>query len=197
LFSLGRLEATDTVLIHAAAGGVGAAAVQLAKLTGARVVASVGSPAKVEWVQALGADAVLNYREVDFAGVCHEQTDGRGVDVILDFIGASAASRHQRCLAEAGRWVMIGLLGGTRAELDLGVFVRRRLQLLGLVMRTRTLAEKSAIVERFRARGLEHLRAGTLRPTVDRVYPLEQVAAAHERMERNENLGKIVLSIAS
>jgi putative PIG3 family NAD(P)H quinone oxidoreductase len=195
LFTLGQLAPGQWVLIHGAAGGVGSAAVQLAKQSGARVIASVGNAAKLRWVEELGADRVVNYRETDFAEVCSELTLGRGVDVIMDFVAAEYAERHQRCLAEAGRWIVIGLLGGSQVTLDFGVVLRRRLQLSGLVMRSRSLSDKCAIVERFRQRFLPCFEAGTLRPSVDSQYPLSQARAAHECMERNENLGKIVLDV--
>jgi tumor protein p53-inducible protein 3 len=195
LFALGQLSSGNVVLIHAAASGVGSAALQLAKLRGARVIASAGSNEKLEWLRTLGADRTLNYRSEDLVAVCAEETGGRGVDVILDFVGASYAERHQRCLAEAGRWIVIGLLGGAEAQLDLGIVLRRRLQILGLVMRSRSVADKSAIVERFRSRFWGEFAAGRLRPIIDRVYPWGEVRAAHERMERNENRGKIVLAV--
>jgi putative PIG3 family NAD(P)H quinone oxidoreductase len=195
LFTLGHLAPGQWVLIHGAAGGVGSAAVQLAKQSGARVIASVGSAAKLRWVQELGADRVVDYHETDFVEVCSELTLGRGVDVIMDFVGAQYAERHQRCLAEAGRWIVIGLLDGSEVTLDFGVVLRRRLQLCGLVMRSRSLADKCAIVQRFRQRFLPCFEAGTLRPSIDSRYPLSQAQAAHQRMERNENLGKIVLDV--
>lgn len=197
LFTRGRLVAGEWVLVHAAAGGVGAAAVQLARRVGARVIASAGTPEKVAWVKRLGADVVLNHAQVDFAEACLAETQGRGVDVVLDFVGASYAERHQRCLAEAGRWVVIGLLGGALAQLDLGKILRRRLEISGLIMRTRSLADKTDIVERFRQRFWPDLEAGRLAPCIDRVYALEQARAAHERMEQNQNLGKIVLELRS
>jgi putative PIG3 family NAD(P)H quinone oxidoreductase len=196
LFATGALAAGQTVLIHAAAGGVGSAAVQLAKLSGARVIACAGSDEKVEWVKALGADVVLNHRRQDFAEVCLNETDGRGADVCLDFIGAAYAERHQRCLAEGGRWVVLGMLGGAQASLDLGRILRRRLELKGLVMRSRSSSDKAAIVERFAQRFAAAFNDGAIAPQVDGVYPLAEVRAAHERMERNENHGKIVLRIA-
>jgi putative PIG3 family NAD(P)H quinone oxidoreductase len=195
LFGLGQLGPGQVVLIHAAASGVGSAALQLAKLTGARVIASAGSQEKLEWLRALGADRALNYRTEELVAVCAEETKGRGVDVILDFVGASYAEHHQQCLAESGRWLVLGLLGGAQAQLDLGIVLRRRLQILGLVMRSRTLADKSAIIERFRGRFWAEFASGRLRPIIDRVYPWGEVRAAHERMERNENRGKIVLTV--
>jgi tumor protein p53-inducible protein 3 len=195
LFGLGQLSPGNVVLIHAGASGVGSAALQLAKLTGARVIASAGSSEKLEWLRALGADRALNYRSEDLPSVCAEETGGRGVDVILDFVGASYAGRHPQCLAEAGRWIVLGLLGGAQAQLDLGIVLRRRLQILGMVMRSRSVADKRAIVDRFRGRFWAEFASGRLRPIVDRVYPWGEVRAAHERMERNENRGKIVLAL--
>jgi putative PIG3 family NAD(P)H quinone oxidoreductase len=195
LFTTASLGKGETVLIHAAAGGVGSAALQLAKLEGARVIASSSSPQKAEWVRALGADRAVDYRAEDFVTACAEETAGRGVDVILDFIGASHAERHQRCLAEGGRWVVLGLMGGSTASLDLALVLRKRWQVRGLVMRTRSREDKTAIVARFAQRFTGHVASGRLRPMIDRVYPMSEVRAAHERMERNENLGKIVLRV--
>lgn len=196
LFETGELTAGQWVLIHAAAGGVGSAAVQLARSVGARVAACVGSNEKAEWVKKLGADLVINYREQEFDAACLSETGGRGVDVVLDFIGAAYAERHQRCLAEAGRWVVLGMLGGSEVRLDFGRVLRRRLRIAGLVMRSRSAEDKAAIVERFRQRFLSGFEQGTFAPQLDRVYPLSEVRAAHERMESNENLGKIVLELA-
>lgn len=197
LFALGRLTAGDVVLIHAGASGVGSAAIQLAKLCGARVIACAGTPQKVEWLRALGADAAVNHRQEDFAAICREQTEGRGVDVIVDFVGGSYFERHQTCLADAGRWVIVGLLGGAQGKLDLGAVLRRRWQLLGLVMRSRSAADKAAVVAAFARRFLPEFESGRLRPLIDRVYPWSEARAAHERMEQNANQGKIVLEMSS
>lgn len=196
LFQCGELDAGQWVLVHAAAGGVGSAAVQLARAAGARVIACVGSPEKGAWVRGLGADVVVDRRSEDFAAACLEHTEGRGVDVALDFVGAPYAERHLRSLREAGRWVVLGLLGGADARIDLGRVLRRRLRLSGLVMRSRSAADKAAIVARFAARFAPLFEQGALAPQIDRVYPLAEVRDAHERMERNENLGKIVLRVA-
>jgi putative PIG3 family NAD(P)H quinone oxidoreductase len=196
LFTLGAVGPGQLVLIHAAASGVGTAALQLAKLVGARVIACASTPEKLELARSLGADVVVNHRLEDFAQRCQEQSDGRGVDVILDFVGGAYAERHQTCLAEAGRWVVIGLLGGAQAKLDLAAVLRRRWQLLGLVMRSRPLADKCAIVERFQSRFLPEFARARLAPQIDRVYPWSEVRAAHERMEQNQNQGKIVLEVS-
>jgi len=194
LFELGKLRAGRWVLVHAAGSGVGSAAVMLARLTGARVLATT-SRAKVERVRALGPERVVAREDEDFAEVALELTERRGVDVILDLVGASYAARHQACLGVLGRHVVVGLLGGAKAELDLSRLLTRRQTLLGMVMRTRPLADKVRVVERFRRDFWGHLASGALEPLVDSVFPLGEAAVAHARMEHNENFGKIVLSV--
>jgi tumor protein p53-inducible protein 3 len=195
LFSCGDLNTGEWVLVHAAAGGVGSAAVQLARLIGANVIACAGTAQKLAYLEQLGASVVVNHREADFEAAVNRATDGRGVDVVLDFVGGPYAERHQRCLAEAGRWVVLGLLGGSEAKLDLARVLRRRWRILGLVMRTRSNADKAAIVQRFMLRFAGQLGSGGLAPQIDRVFSLADAQAAHERMERNENTGKIVLEV--
>jgi len=194
LVSLGRVLPGDWVLIHAAASGVGSAAVQLARLAGARVIATT-SAAKVEAVRALEPERVVARESEDFAGVALELTDGRGVDVIVDLVGAAYLAKHQSCLAVLGRHVVVGLVGGAKAELDLGRVLARRSSILGLVMRTRPLGDKIGVVERFRRQSLHRLADGTLKPLVDSVFSLRDAALAHARMEANQNIGKIVLEV--
>jgi NADPH:quinone reductase-like Zn-dependent oxidoreductase len=195
LFSLGRLESKQRVLIHAAASGVGSAALQLARVAGAVSIATAGSADKLTLARKLGAAGVINYRDGDFTPAVLAASDGKGVDVVLDFVGAAYAQAHVQCLAVRGHWVLIGLLGGSQVSFDLGAFLRKRLSLLGLIMRTRSAAEKGEIVRRFSERFLSCFARGELEPIIDSVYPLSQVRAAHERMEQNQNLGKIVLAL--
>ena len=195
LFTLGRAKADDTVLVHAAAGGVGSAAVQLARQAGARVVATAGSAEKLARVSELGAHRVVNYRTEDFAAVATEVSEGRGVEVALDFVGASYWPKHAACLAVGGRCVVIGVLGGASAEVNLAQLLSRRYQILGLVMRSRPVSDKIAITQTFIRESLPLFATGALRPVIDRVFPLADAATAHARMEANENLGKIVLRI--
>jgi putative PIG3 family NAD(P)H quinone oxidoreductase len=194
LFSLGRVLPGEWALIHAAASGVGSAAVQLACLAGARVLATTSEP-KRAFVEALGPDRVVARETEDFSSVALELTQGRGVDVVVDLVGAAYFAKHAACLAVLGRHVVVGLVGGAKAELDLGRVLMRRLSILGLVMRTRPLLDKIAVVERFRRQWLHRLADGTLRPLVDRVFPLRDAAAAHAHMEANANRGKVVLSV--
>lgn len=189
-----ELAAGQRVLVTAAASGVGSAAVQIAKVRGAFVLGSA-SAAKLPAVLELGADVALDRERPDFVDAVRDATDRRGVDAILDFVGGSALSRHQSCLAERGRAVAIGLLGGATGTLDLGKLLMKRQQVRGLVMRTRSTAEKVELVERFRRELLPALSDGRLAPRLDRTFPLAAVAEAHEWMEQNRSAGKIVLLV--
>jgi tumor protein p53-inducible protein 3 len=195
LFAAGRLASTETVLIHAAAGGVGSAAVQLAHVHGARVFATAGGAAKCEWVRALGADVVIDYKSQDFAAEIQAQTAGHGVDVILDFVGAAYAEQHGACLAPRGRQVAIGVMGGARASINLGQLLQKRQSLVGVVMRSRSTQEKIELTRGFVRTTLPLFAAGRLKPLVDSVFSLGDVARAHQRMEANLNSGKIVLKV--
>lgn len=194
LFTLGRLEAGSRVLVHAAAGGVGSAAVQLAKAAGAEVFATA-SGTKLPRVRELGADVAIDYQSEDFASVIAERTQKKGVDVILDFIGASYFEQHMKCLKVGGRLVVIGVMGGPTATLNLGTLLFKRHQILGLVMRSRSLTDKIAITSSFIRESLPLFAQGLCRPLVDTVFPFSEVGRAHERMEKNENVGKIVLQL--
>ncbi len=195
LFGLGGLQPDQSVLVHAGASGVGSAAIQLAHLHGATVFTTAGSPEKLRAAQALGAAVAINYRTEDFAAVVDERTRKAGVHVVLDFIGGAYWEQHARCMAIGGRCVVIGVLGGAKAEVNLGKLLMKRHQILGLVMRSRPLVEKVAMTQRFIRESLPHFERGALRPVIDSVFAFEDVARAHERMEQNANTGKIVLSL--
>jgi NADPH:quinone reductase-like Zn-dependent oxidoreductase len=195
LFGLARLGPGEVVLVHAAASGVGTAALELARERGARIVA-VASGAKLERIRGLAKDArFVDRTHEDFVPAVLEVSDGHGADVILDFVGAAYAARHADCLATLGRHVVIGLLGGAKAEVDLGRLLARRQSLIGMKMRTRPLADKIAVTERFRREWLHRFDDARLVPVVDSVYPLADAAKAHSYMETNANVGKIVLSL--
>jgi NADPH:quinone reductase-like Zn-dependent oxidoreductase len=195
MFVSGTLSASDTVLIHAAAGGVGSAAVQMAKAAGARVFATAGGADKCAWVRKLGADVVIDYKSQDFSAVIGTETAGRGVDVILDFVGAAYAEQHAACLAARGRHVLIGVLGGAQATINLARMMHKRQSLIGIVMRTRGAQEKIELTRAFARTHLPLFAGGRLKPMVDSVFALSDVARAHEHMESNRNLGKIVLRV--
>jgi len=162
---------------------------------GRRTFASAGGAAKCEWVRGLGADFVIDYKSEDFAAVVQTETAGQGVDVILDFVGAAYAEKHAACLALRGRHVVVGVLGGAQASINLGRLLQKRQSLLGIVMRSRSIQEKIELTRAFVRTTLPLFGDGRLRPLVDRVYPFSEVAEAHRRMESNENLGKIVLKV--
>jgi putative PIG3 family NAD(P)H quinone oxidoreductase len=195
LFTRGRLTAGETVLIQGGGGGVGTAAIQLAHRAGARVVVTAGSAAKLERCRELGADAGINHREEDFVTRVRELTGGGGADVILDVMGASYLARNLEALAVEGRLVIIGLQGGTTAEIDLNLVLRRRLTVIATTLRGRPVEQKGAIVRRLVEDALPGFEDGSLRPVVDRVLPLAEAAAAHRAMEAGENVGKIVLTL--
>jgi putative PIG3 family NAD(P)H quinone oxidoreductase len=189
-----ELRAGQRLLVTAAASGVGSAAVQIGKVLGAFVIGSA-SRAKLPHVEALGADLVLERDAEDFVERLRAATEQRGVDAIVDFVGGSALARHQACLAARGRLVVVGLLGGATGTLDLGRLLMKRQRVLGLVMRSRSVAEKGELVARFQRRLWPALDSGALEPRVDQSLLLADVAAAHTRMEQNLNAGKIVLRV--
>jgi putative PIG3 family NAD(P)H quinone oxidoreductase len=195
LFTRGRLAAGETVLIHGGAGGVGTAAIQLAKRAGARVLVTAGSAHKLERCRELGTDAGINHREEDFPARVRELTGGHGADLVLDVMGASYLARNLDALAVEGRLVIIGLQGGATAEIDLNQMLRRRLTVIATTLRGRPLEQKAEIVGRFVEEALPGFDDGALRPVVDRVLPLAEAAAAHRAMEAGENVGKIVLAV--
>ena len=189
LFWRGRLRAGERVLVHGGASGVGTAAIQLAARAGAEVIVTVGNNDKGTRCLELGARRFINYRTHRFAD---ELTD---VDVVLDLMGASYLDANLRVLRTEGRLVIIGLQGGVHAELDLMKLLRNRLQITGATLRARTVEEKAALTEAVIRDVLPALRDGTLRVVVDRVFPLDQVRAAHSRLEASEHVGKIVLEV--
>ena len=243
LVEAGGLGEGQSVLIHAAASGVGTASIQVARLLRARVFATAGKEAKRRLALELGAELAIDYRADNdpsvrstgakstggfasralrdmarnvgaaahafregmegekrvavgaFDEVMREATGGIGVDLVLDLVGASHFKRNLRALRTGGRLVIVGLVGGRQVELNLAELLSRRLQIYGTIMRSRPLGEKVAITERFRSRLLAKFANGELRPVLDEVFPFEDVAAAHERMDANANLGKIVLRL--
>ena len=195
LFTLGGLQEGETVLIHAAASGVGTAGIQMARETGARIFVTAGSAEKIHRCIELGATTGCNYKEQDFAEWVKEVTNGQGVDVIEDFIGAAYWERNLRSLKTGGRLVLVGLMGGVKVEANLGLLMTKRLQIFGSVLRSRPLADKIAITRRFRTKWLPLLAAGRIKPIVDRVFPLAQAVDAHRYMEENRNFGKIILGV--
>lgn len=193
LTTQGRLEPGGRVLIHAVGSGVGTAAVQVAHAMGCTVFGTSRTAAKLERARELGLDQAIDATAEDFAAVVRSRTDGVGVDVVIDFLGASALAGNLAALAPRGRLVLVGLLGGTNAPLDLNLMLRKRLTIVGTTLRARPLEEKLAATRRFAEQVIPWLARGLVRPVVDSVYALEDVREAQARMESNEVFGKVVL----
>lgn len=193
----GQLTRGETALVHGGSSGVGTAAVQLAVRLGAQAIVTVGSDEKAGACRRLGATAAIRYDQEDFAARGKELTDGRGVDVVLDIVGAPYLEPNIDVLAPDGRLVIIGLMGGTRAEIDLARVLRRRLSVRASTLRARPLAQKAALADRLRRDVWPGFADRSLQPVVDSVYPLEQVAEAHARMESSRHVGNIVLTVSA
>ena len=189
------LAAGERVLIHAGASGVGTAAIQLVRARGATAFVTAGSDDKLARCKDLGASAGINYKQESFTERIAALTEGKGVDIILDCIGGSYLEANVASLRPQGRLVIIGLMGGTKADLNLGLLVSRRLRVIGSVLRSRSLTEKVAITEAFRSEVMPLFANGTLKPVVDATYPIAEAAAAHDYVAANKNFGKVVLRV--
>jgi putative PIG3 family NAD(P)H quinone oxidoreductase len=194
LLRLARLRPTERLLLHAAASGVGTAASQVARLVGATTVGLCRTAAKRRRLAALGLGEVLDPATENLAQMIRSAAGG-DVDVVLDMVGAPVWALNLEVLATRGRIVVIGLLGGARVELDLATLLRKRVAVVGSVLRSRPLEEKIELAADFAARMGPLLADGRLDPVVDRVFPLERAAEAHALLERNESFGKLVLAV--
>jgi putative PIG3 family NAD(P)H quinone oxidoreductase len=191
VFQIAHLRPGERLLVHGGSSGIGTMAVQLGRAVGARVAATAGSARKLDACRELGADTLVNYREQDFVA---ELGDG-GADVILDVVGAKYLARNVEALALNGRLVVIGLQGGAKAELNLGALLAKRAAVIATSLRARPQAEKAAIVAAVREHVWPLIEAGTVRPVVDRTFPLASAPEAHRVMERSEHIGKILLTL--
>ncbi|MFN2453167.1 MAG: NAD(P)H-quinone oxidoreductase [Pyrinomonadaceae bacterium] len=197
LFTQSRLKMGERVLIHAAGSGVGLAAIQLAKASGANVYGTSRTPDKLERARAFGLDEVFAVGDDPhaFAEAVRESTSGAGVDVVLDLVGGAYFAANLYALAFKGRMMLVGTTSGAKAELDLSVVMRKRLQLIGTVLRARSAEEKARATRLFSAQVVPLLARDTVRPVIDKIYAMDDIRVAHERMESNESFGKIVLTI--
>ncbi|HMK87399.1 MAG TPA: NAD(P)H-quinone oxidoreductase [Steroidobacteraceae bacterium] len=195
LFDRGGCKAGDTVLIHGGTSGIGTTAIQLAAAWGARVFATAGSPEKVRACERFGATRGIDYRSEDFVEVIRRETAGRGVDVILDMVGASYLARNLEAAALEGRLVVISLIGGARTEINLNTIMSKRLTLTGSTLRIRTVAQKAVVAEAVRRNVWPLLSQGRVRPIVHATFPLAQASEAHRLMETSQHIGKIVLTV--
>jgi len=195
LFLEGALQTDEKVLIHSGGSGVGTAGIQLACEAGAAVYITASTDAKLAKCRQLGASLAINYKEQDFFQEVMGATQNRGVDLILDPVGAAYLSQNLNLLRVNGRLVVIGLLGGRTAEINLGAILGKSLRIMGTRLRARPLAEKILITRDFKERFWPILEQGRLQPVIDRVFPIEEAQAAHEHVRQNINTGKVILEI--
>ena len=193
LFTQAGLQMGERVLIHAAGSGVGTAAIQLAHAAGASVFGTSRTPEKLERAKTLGLDVALSNQ--DFAAAVNRLTGGNGVHVVLDFIGAAYMAQNLEVLGMWGCMVFLATMGGTQANVNLGLMMGKRISMRGVTLRTRTLEEKLTVTRRFATHVLPLLASGKVHPVIERVYPIEEIAAAHTAMGENRNFGKLVISV--
>ena len=189
------LKRGETLLVHGGASGVGTAAIQMAQVTRNPIMVTAGTDEKIARCIELGASLAVNYNRENFVDTIHAHTNGTGVDVILDAVGADYFERNLRLLKPQGRLISIGVLSGSRAEINLGTLLFRRLSVIGSVLRSRSLNNKVEIVLQFMDMFWPYVIGGTLKPIIDSIYPIEQAEVAQKRMSENRNIGKIVLSV--
>ena len=191
---IARLAAGDYFLVHGGAGGIGSFAIQYAKAVGATVLATAGSPDKVDYCRSVGADLAVSYRD-DWVAAVLDQTGQHGADVILDSIGARYLAQHLSVLALEGRLMVIGLQGGTKGELNLGQLLAKRAHIIGTTLRSRPVREKAEICAEVAETVWPMLTSGRIKPAPQTVLPLAQAAEAHRHLESGDNLGKIILEV--
>jgi NADPH2:quinone reductase len=189
VFDLGRLKPGETLLVHGGSSGIGITAIQLAKALGSRVFTTAGSEEKCEACRKLGADLAINYHVSDFEKELHD------IDVILDMVGGSYTAKNLRIMARFGRLVYINFMESAKAEIDLSVIMGRQLTITGSGLRPQTIERKAEIAKNLEARVWPLIAEGKIKPVIDSVYPLEDAAAAHKRMESSQHIGKIVLRV--
>jgi putative PIG3 family NAD(P)H quinone oxidoreductase len=194
IFMLAGLRPGERLLVHGGSSGIGTLAIQLGKQVGATVLCTAGSAEKLERCRELGADVAINYREEDFVERVREATGGHGADVILDNMGAAYLPRNVRALATNGRLAVIGLQGGRKGELDLGMLLARRAAILATSLRARPVDEKAAVVASVLENVWPHIESGAIRPIIDRVLPMKDAAEAHRVLEASTHVGKVLLT---
>ena len=195
LFLEGGLQSGETVLIHAGGSGVGTAAIQLARETGAIPMITAGTEAKLERGRALGAQVAINYKEQDFVAEVMQATENKGVNLVLDPVGASYFEKNINVLARHGRMVNIGLLGGAVATANIAPLLIKNLMIKGSTLRARPLAEKIEITTGFIERFWSLFLEGTLQPVIDKTFPLAEAQQAHEYIAADKNIGKVILEV--
>lgn len=195
VFERGWAREDETLLVHGGTSGIGTMAIQLGKAFGLRVVITAGSEDKCEAARDLGADLAINYREKDFVEAVNIFTGGEGADIILDMVSGSYVQRNLDCLAVDGRHVTIAVLGGLKAEINMAKLMSKRQTMTGSTLRPRSNEFKALLADEIFAHAWPLFEDGTIRPVMDRIFPLAEAAAAHARMEEGDHIGKIVLEV--
>ncbi len=196
VFERGWAREGETLLVHGGTSGIGTMAIMLAKAFEMKVVTTAGSEDKCQAARELGADLAINYREADFVEEVKAFTGGKGVDVVLDMVSGDYVARNIECLADDGRHVTIAVLGGLKAEINMATIMRKRLTLTGSTLRPRSDEFKALLADEIHNHAWPLFEDKTIRPVMDRSFPLRDVAAAHARMEGGDHIGKIVLEVA-
>jgi NADPH2:quinone reductase len=195
VFDRSQLSEGETLLVQGGTSGIGVTAIQVATALGHRVFATAGTDEKCRACEALGAARGINYKTEDFVEVVRQETGGKGVDVVLDMVAGPYVAREVDCLADDGRIALIALLGGAKAQVDLGQVLRRRLSISGSTLRPRPVAFKAAIARQLQERVWPLIEQGRIKPVIYKVFPLEQAAEAQALMESSTHVGKIVLQV--
>ncbi|MFO1352364.1 MAG: NAD(P)H-quinone oxidoreductase [Gammaproteobacteria bacterium] len=197
VFTRGRLQPGETLLVHGGASGIGTTAIQLAHAFGSRVITTVGSADKAQACLQLGADRAVNYRDEDFVKVVKDFTEGRGADVILDMVGGDYVARNLQCLAMEGRLVQIAFLRSPKVEINLAPLMIKRQTITGSTLRPQSVESKAAIARGLHERVWPLLDKGRVKPVIDSVFALSEAAQAHALMESNRHIGKIILRVGA
>lgn len=195
LFMRGKLKAGERCLIHGGTSGIGSTAIQLAKAFGAEVFVTAGSDEKCAACIEFGATAAINYRTTDFVDEIKTQTNGKGVNLILDIISGEYVAKNIKCLADEGRMVIIATQGGFRAQINVLPIMTKRLTVTGSTLRPRTVEQKAEIADELRTHAWPLLNEGKIKPIIDSVFPMDEVRSAHQRIESGSHIGKILLTM--
>ncbi|WP_284123852.1 NAD(P)H-quinone oxidoreductase [Parerythrobacter aestuarii] len=197
VFQRGMAREGETLLVHGGTSGIGTMAIMLAKAFDMAVIVTCGDEAKCEAAIEIGANHAINYKTSDFVDTVQALTGGKGVELVLDMVSGDYVPRNLKCLAEDGRHVTIAVLGGMQATLNMAVVMSKRLTLTGSTLRPRTDAFKTALCDEIEQVAWPLVADGTIRPVMDKSFPLAEAAAAHARMEAGDHIGKIVLQVAA
>ncbi len=195
LFERGYASEGDIALVHGGTSGIGTMAISLCNLFGVKVIVTAGSDEKVAACLAHGADHAINYKTEDFVARVKDVTEGRGVNIVLDMVGGDYVARNLKCMADDGRHVSIAVQGGAMATVPVFEIMRRRLTLTGSTLRARDTAFKTLVADELSRAVWPFVADGSLRPVIDRTFPLAEAAEAHRRMESGAHMGKIVLTV--